>query len=258
MKNIILLGSIYMFAIVAFAQQCSEDAGFGQISLSEVENRINNSQGTKSRRDIIAAVVSSQRMDLIKLCFENPRTGFDAAPLIAKLPDSSFKESLVVMMLKTDSNHWPRESKFLAAGSTKAPIPLMIDPFVAVLRKHLPDLPLEDDLLLTRAARMKLASELQAAIDREAVVPGAHPIIEPVVPPQAGVHPPIATPVTPETTQSPTTSASAEKSANVPGSKSDRPVTGIVARSPSTLPFVWIASIVTAVGLLWILFKKRA
>ena len=106
-----------------------------------------------------------------------------------------------MMMLKTDSNHWPRESKFLAAGSTKAPIPLMIEPFAAVLRKHLPDLPLEDDLLLTRAARMKLASDLQAAIDREAAVPGAHPIIEPVVPPQAGVHPPVATPVTPDTAQ---------------------------------------------------------
>ena len=48
----------------------------------------------------------------------------------------------------------------------------MVEPFVTTIKIHLPKLPLTEELLSTRAARLALAAQLEAAMNEHATFSG--------------------------------------------------------------------------------------
>lgn len=136
------------------------------MSLGEVEKLLNSDEGYRFRGEYASDALKSRRMDLIILCRENQYTGGLIRDGVVALPDSLYKDQLVVLMLKSPKI-WPKaEYKWYW---NRFPGGLMREPFVSVIKKHFPDLPLPESLLDTREARLKLASDLEKSIAKNSV-----------------------------------------------------------------------------------------
>ncbi len=175
MKTLRLLALMLCACSNVVAQQKTIAIDLASLSVHEAEELINHTEGGKIKSDMVSAALSSRRMDLIKLCFENNYTRGRLFTSVIKfedenLRDESFRDEIVLMMLKSKSPFWPHDDPF-ASSNVLTPGSFLGEPFIATIKRNLPDLPLSYDLISTRADRLKLAGELAAAIEkREKVI----------------------------------------------------------------------------------------
>jgi hypothetical protein len=152
------------------AQQITTASDLASLSVHEAEELINHTADVQIHWDIVSAALSSRRIDLIKLCFENNYTRVRLFTSVTKfvdenLQDESFRDEIVLMMLKSKSPFWPHDDPF-TSSNVLTPGSGLVEPFIATIKRNFPDLPLSYDLISTRAARLKLAGELAAVIEK--------------------------------------------------------------------------------------------
>jgi hypothetical protein len=144
------------------AQEPLTPTEFGKSSIAEAEKAVRVAALNPTLlAGYAAAAVESRRPELAAFCFENPQTNhaFDFA--VSKLPNSPYKEELMLMMLRSGVPFWAGLSEI-----GRFPGHLNIDktsaPFRALIEKYLPDMPLDDGLISTREARSRLADRIEA------------------------------------------------------------------------------------------------
>ncbi len=135
-----------------------------KFSVTEANTIINNIEGWKDHPDFFQAAIQTKRIDLVKTCFENPRTMYNAAKSIKTAEDASFRNQMITMMLESDSSYWPSEaSTTAAASSTVYPITLR-QPFMETILSYLPNISNVESLFNTKADRLSLAEKFRKAI----------------------------------------------------------------------------------------------
>jgi hypothetical protein len=184
MKTLFFITIAILACPILPAQREPNTIDLASLSVKQAEDLINNTEGGKIKRDLVTAAITSRRMDLIKLCFENYHTlGFFLEPVI-QIEDKTFKDEIVLMILRTKSAFWPHDNPFHPGGIYSGIY--LGEPFIDTIKRNLPDLPLSpnlplsNDLIATHAERLKLADRLAAVIEkREKVIspPSAeHPL----------------------------------------------------------------------------------
>ena len=150
-----------LLAVNLYAQPDHIRKNFESASLEKAESMINSAEGQQPLDDFAATALQSRRIDLITLCFENQYTMLKIFERIKELPDSSYKDRLVLMMIGSNSPFWPSNKPWILS---QVPGQVMEEPFISVIKKYLPALPIEESLIDSHAARQKLAVELKDAI----------------------------------------------------------------------------------------------
>ena len=147
------------------AQQHDEISDLSKLPVDQAEHLINEAVGSQAYFDMVSAALSSRRMDLIELCFNNQFTRFILPTAVTKLQDEDFRDKIVLLMLKSNSEYWPNDNP-LSASSFSPSNPLD-EPVITTLRRILPNLALRGELVETHAARLALAEKLERAITNE-------------------------------------------------------------------------------------------
>lgn len=170
MKTLVYVAVTILASQLLIAQRPSNAVELATLSLNEAKDLINNTEGAKIKRDLVAAAITSRRMDLIKLCFENHHTRGLFLESVIQIEDEAFKDQIVLMMLRTKSAFWPNDDPFHAGGINSGIY--LGEPFIDTIKRNLPDLPLSpnlpmsSDLIATHAERLKLADRLAAVIEK--------------------------------------------------------------------------------------------
>ena len=76
--------------------------------------------------------------------------------LDAKLPDTAFKEEVLLMMLRTDSMVWPDTITYGSRGIFEN-----TDPYTPLIRKYLPNVEPTVSLINSRGARSSLVAQIE-------------------------------------------------------------------------------------------------
>ena len=141
------------------------DAVFSRLSAEEAAEWIKKAESPAAWREYTSSALASRRLDLIKVCFEQPGTRYELRDEAGKISDQdqAFKDRIVLMMLRSESTYWPYEG--MRAMMNPAMRHLMVEPFVTTIKTHLPKLPLTEELLSTRAARLTLAAQLEETMN---------------------------------------------------------------------------------------------
>ncbi|MEQ1933108.1 MAG: hypothetical protein ABL962_04420 [Fimbriimonadaceae bacterium] len=213
---------------------------FGMMTLPDAEKAINTAEGGRPPRDFAAAALRSGRVDLASLCIEHYKTRFYVYEGIATMPDGAFRDQVLILILKCKSGLWPSEQLF--SVNPRSVEDETILPLTPAIKKHLPNVPISVGLISTRAARLKLAADIEAAIARENQEKTGLPAQK--------------------TSQArlPLESDSASPLQASPKTEAPKPVLKAVAaseQSASTSWLAWAAVIIATIGLLWLALKKR-
>ena len=123
------------------------------------------SAGPVEQNAFIAEALATDNHALLQVCLTNLDTRYDLLERIETIPGVSRKESLLLLLLRTDAGWWPSPN-FVQFGS-QFPTPLE-GALGQMIRKYFPDLELGNRLVHTLDARTKLAADLEQAINRTA------------------------------------------------------------------------------------------
>ena len=229
MRYAFLSMSFLLIATALLADAPLPPAEFGKLSLEDAARAIDavDINNRNILGDFAASAIESKRSELLKLCFENNSVNFAFDYAVSKMPDSPYKEELMLMMLKNPSLFWDRH-----ADIQRYPGHLNIDktsaPFRALIGKYLPNQPIDDGMIATRETRSRLAEKIETV--RKAI----HP------------HDP-ATASPPSPTVVPSTSSPSPKVAESPAPVVER-------KSP---PWPWVVGIAVATMLVLLALKRR-
>lgn len=156
---VLLLGFL---GVVVHAQISESGTKFLQMTLLDAENEINHSKGEKPKVDFAELALRSHRLDLVALCFRNQYTRAYIYDGIKSLVDDSFRDQIVLLVLKDDAGFWPSEHPF---SLNRIPVTdATLKPIESVISKYLPNVPIDAKLITTYAARTKLATDIEEAI----------------------------------------------------------------------------------------------
>ncbi|MGL4401325.1 MAG: hypothetical protein ACRCXD_15780 [Luteolibacter sp.] len=234
--QIALLGAFYTLQI--FAQPIPEFENINDLSADKVwEIYVENVEHPKVKAKILSLMFENERIDIAKPFFKEPytRSGFFRA--ISELADSAYKNKIVLSMLREDSVFWPDEGP-VYDGSRGASAVNAVEPFVGVIRQYLPDTTIDEKLFSTKAGRLKLAVDLEAAMAK------SEPDVMEEAPPtekNSELSPPAGVLPKPDPVSAPTGSDS-KLFPNV---------------TPSRMPQIVVVGALLAVVLIWLLFKYR-
>ena len=110
------------------------------------------------RGDLITAAIGARRIDLVEICFRNePLLTMET---LGETQDLEFQDKAVIMILKADIPQWWMPEDPFADYSGPGRSGYMYKPIVKVLRRYLPDVPLDGKAVINRASRLKLAADL--------------------------------------------------------------------------------------------------
>ena len=102
--NVICLILLVVFPVWTLAaRQPAGISDLAKLPVEQAEHLLNNSEGSQIHFDMVSAALSSRRMDLIQMCFENQYTQVILSNAVAELQDNDFQDRIVLMMLKSDS-----------------------------------------------------------------------------------------------------------------------------------------------------------
>jgi len=118
------------------------------------------------RMEMMRAALRDKRMDLLTMLFKDFPSFFDLFMGLNEMPNSEFKDKVVVMMLRTESRFWKRE-KPVHNGSRGVVLDNAIEPFVKVVSRLLPAVTIDENLFSTKKERLKLAAELEESMARK-------------------------------------------------------------------------------------------
>lgn len=145
------------------------------------------------RGDLITAAIGARRLDLVEICFRNePLLTMEA---LGETQDLEFQDKAVIMILKADIPQWWMPEDPFADYSGPGRSGYMYKPIVKVLRRYLPDVPLDGKAVINSASRLNLAADLENKIA------ATKSQTEDITPPtkEAETTPPEAVPVRTET-----------------------------------------------------------
>lgn len=142
---------------------------FPSMTLKEVDETIHSNEGYPHLHAFATAAVRSKRMDLIAHCQDDPNFGGYIATAIEELPDSQYRDQMLIRLLKREwDTDTPRSFGHVLI------VPRMYETLVA---KYFPTLPINDSLFQTREARLQLTAKLEAAMAKIPASPA--PIVLP-------------------------------------------------------------------------------
>ena len=204
MKIFIVTPLIILFAILnIFAQPEANMERFEKLSSQEaLDLYMDSNEPPRLQSNMIRSAFRNKRTDLITMLFKRHPSFNELFKILNEMPGSDYKNSIVVIMLRTDSGFWYRPAPPLAYdGFRGVEFENAIEPFVGVIGKYLPSLPINQELFATKENRMKLAGDLEVAMAKanassvKEVVP---PETQTEAPPPASVVPPTNSKSNPE------------------------------------------------------------
>jgi hypothetical protein len=129
-----------------------EPKNFSTMSVTEAEQLIEHSRSGPQIRGFIRGVLESERLDLAKIAWLRlPDWTRDD---VAAMPDSRFKEDVLLMMLQT--GYWPDTITYGSKG-----IVSNTKPFTPLIEKYLPEVTPTVELINTRQARLRLVAQIE-------------------------------------------------------------------------------------------------
>lgn len=157
---------LFVTASLAFCQQLRGDIDVGKSSLEEIHQALKNKVPGYDAASFTSAAFKSRRIDILKLCWETPGTSYYFMPALQSLPDSPYKQDVLVMLLKSPSGQWMNgPSMGLSTTITSA----LAKDFLPMVQKYLPDTPVDFQVIATPERRLKLAEELEVAMRKDGV-----------------------------------------------------------------------------------------
>ena len=172
---------VFVMPMILSAETPLSPAGFAKLSLEDAAKAIDAAKSNYLLlTDYAAASIESKRFDLAAVCFEDPRMDGWFAQAVSKLPDSPYKEELMLMMLKSGSPFWDR-LRYISRYPGHLNIDKTSTPFRAFIEKYLPTIRLDDSLFSTREGRSMVAVQIEEVRNakpqthREAAQPNATP-----------------------------------------------------------------------------------
>lgn len=233
------LSFILFMSVPAVAQRGTY---FETMSAEEIKKTLDASQGAEAYFDFAEAALRTRRMDLVSIAFNYSNTYTKFWQEIAESPDSSFRDTVSLEMIKSNSSAWTQFDPFY--GGARGALGPMQEPFTSVLKKYLPNLALDDSLLTTREARQKLASQLEKAMTAKGVeTPKSNTAAPAASSPSTTSHIPPATVAT----------------QNQPAIVADHaPSVQVAPTSQGHGVMLWLLAIVAAIGGLWMLMRKSS
>jgi hypothetical protein len=134
---------------------------FETMSRAELNSVLQSLDDNGRSRQIRAALLESGRLDLIEESLRKDVAGGTKDQALA-LPESDFKDSVILLLLRSDLFHYVDYGRFTFSEMRQGPL-LSQDPFRSIIMKYLPGLPLEDRLVSTPAMRKHLADSIEEA-----------------------------------------------------------------------------------------------
>lgn len=134
--------------------------------LNQVDEILNSAAGTDICK-MIDVVINTERMDLLQEFFQSPYAYGYFLMRVNDDQDSEFKDKIVVMMLRTESNFWPPyqdPSQLSPNGSQRTNNYHNEQPFVGVFKKYFPKEELTKEMVERRKSRLLLADRIEAAL----------------------------------------------------------------------------------------------
>lgn len=123
---------------------------------------------------MIDSALKNERLDFLNRVFGEHGEYSSLIDAVDKFPDSVIRDKLTIMMLRWESPFWPDENaEPVYNGSRAGLISNSIEPFVGVVGKYFPALTIDEELYSSKAKRLKLAADLEVAMDNVGSTPKA-------------------------------------------------------------------------------------
>lgn len=154
---------LFLAVCLSFCQSLSAEIDLGTSTLEEIQQALKNKTPGYDAASFTSAAFKSRRIDVLKLCWETPGTSYYFIPALQNLPESPFKQDMLVMLLKSSSGQWlngPNGGFAITIQNALA------KDFLPMIRKHLPDTPIDFEVIATPERRLKLAQELETVVQR--------------------------------------------------------------------------------------------
>ena len=162
------------------SQAVLPEKDFATLTVEEAKEAARFADGGEESGKLFRAAVRAKRLDLIAVYLEAPRTTGAVQYGVEEMPNSVLKDRIAVMMLKSLVGFFPWEKDAFRAHSNPFPPSLKTEPYHSVCERLLPGRVLPKDVFYTKASRMALAAELEAAIEAEVAEPKpANPVMPP-------------------------------------------------------------------------------
>lgn len=237
----------FVYLIIFALAHADNEIDFASVSSAKLSELLDATlrvdHGPEIRRQIVSNALLTKRLDLIEVCFSNPMTLQDTFDAIVKMPNDDLRQRATIMMLRTPSNLWPSERASFTNGIEHK---VMIEPFVSVIPKLLPNVQLNENWLKYQVGRTRLADDMEAALKAKSVPSKTTKVdLEPTVETEASptaADPPPLTAKTPER----------------PDAAAKNPWVVIPLKTSASTPWnIIAASIAAAFALLWLFLKQR-
>jgi hypothetical protein len=247
MKHFIYLGFIILALVLSVQGQVTRPlADFGTMSVEDIDKAFKKRGvfGAVTYRQFADVALRSQRMDLLTYCFKSNDICYPLYEQTAALPESTFKDRVQIMMLRDDSGFWGQDPEEIRAYFGGRDFDQAADTFRPLINKYFPNMVVTAETIRRRAARNKLATDLEAAIAKQEEK--ASSSLKPTV----SVPAVVATPP-----------ASEANNAAIPQSQSTKAVEPAkpIQNEPQSQDhgvLLWLAAILAALGGVWVLMRK--
>jgi hypothetical protein len=127
-----------------------------EMTVTEAQQYLRRPLTGERENEFVHAIFETRRFDLIKVAWLSSPSR--AVEEVTVLPESSFKENVLLLMLKTDSFRWPDVVPYGSRGVLEN-----TEPFTALILKYLPNVEPTLKLIDTREARLKLVAQIEEA-----------------------------------------------------------------------------------------------
>ena len=215
------------------------------LTVEEAKQAARLVDGGEEPSKLVEAAIRSNRLDLMAVYLEGRGTEGITQYEIEKMPYSLFKARATVMMLKSLVGFFPWERDGIPPRNLPFPPSPKSEPYRSVVMHLLPERVLPEDVFYTKASRMALVAELEAAI---AVREGEPKPATPATPPAEKEN---ATPIPKAVPAEP-----AQPHPAPPPSPASAP-TPPVKTEPRAPVWPWLAGIAALLILGALLFKRR-
>ena len=133
----------------------------GTMSVIDARKFLSTTTTGKQAKRFVDAAIESGRPEIIELGWESSSTSDFLRDAVFKMPDSRLKDELASRYLRRPQDAWPTEQMrfFNGQGMTMG----VSEFIIPLVRRHLPDTPLDFSVISTSEKRTKLADAFDAA-----------------------------------------------------------------------------------------------
>lgn len=130
-----------------------------ELSIAEFKRQLEGAKTGVDRFKVVDLAVYSRNLEYIRLCLEDgDEKAFYLVSITRKLPDSQFRDEVVILILRSNTCAWPPQRGLPSRGDNGFGLD---EPVVSVVKKYRPDITLSRDTLGTREKRLALSDEIE-------------------------------------------------------------------------------------------------